>query len=121
MKFRLLPNTPQRKVGPHRENGKTYQPGEVIETDVDLAKKFPGKFELVSASGKERKAIEEEEESVETYTPYDNEDTEQRSPGPVFEPEEDVIEDRDDEDDDDEPKAKAKSKTKSKSSKNRSS
>lgn len=45
MLFRLKP-----KCGPHVQGGKQYEPGDVVESEGDLAAVFPGKFEKVGDS-----------------------------------------------------------------------
>jgi hypothetical protein len=53
MKFQL-----NEKCGAHVIDGKTYWPGDYLESDVDLVEKFPGKFTRVS-SGEEVASGEE--------------------------------------------------------------
>ncbi len=42
MFFRL-----KEKCGEHNQNGKTYKPGDVVETEIDLTIHFGHKFELI--------------------------------------------------------------------------
>jgi hypothetical protein len=39
----------KEKCGAHEEGGKTYAPGDIVESPVDLAATFPHKFERASA------------------------------------------------------------------------
>ncbi len=48
MKFRV-----KQKVGTHIERGKTYKPGDVVESKHDLVEMFSGKFEKVSEDSPE--------------------------------------------------------------------
>ena len=46
MLFKLAKN-----AGPHTEGGKTYKSGQVIESDLDLPKLFPKKFQRLDVDG----------------------------------------------------------------------
>ena len=37
----------KQKVGEHEQNGRTYKPGDVIDTEKDLCAMFIGKFDLI--------------------------------------------------------------------------
>lgn len=37
----------KEKTGQHEQNGKIYKAGDIVETEMDLTKKFIGKFELI--------------------------------------------------------------------------
>lgn len=57
MKFKFKDNGPKApKCGPHRIGDVTYVPGDVIETDSDLAARFPSKFERADSQGKAAKS-----------------------------------------------------------------
>jgi hypothetical protein len=47
------------KGGCHVEDGVTYRKGDMIETDVDLAATFRGKFERVYTAPTESKGVAE--------------------------------------------------------------
>ena len=50
MKFRLLPKTGEHVEQNVKGNDVVYKPGDIIESDIDLRKKFPNKFEFVEGS-----------------------------------------------------------------------
>lgn len=46
MKFKLE-GTKKRKFGGHSQGGRSYETGDIVESDSDLCLRFPGKFERV--------------------------------------------------------------------------
>lgn len=81
MKFRLVKN-----AGIHKQAGRVYRAGEVVENDADLSKLFPGKFEVLEGPAEDDINQSEDQEASETHTPFDNAQTRKRSPQPAFKP-----------------------------------
>lgn len=75
MFFRL-----NKRAGEHEQNGRTYKPGDIIETEMDLCAKFAGKFTLLHDDEYEDSGITEP--SIDTPSEEDGDSSKKKKSKP---------------------------------------